>query len=816
MTTEAKLPFSAQQERMNAAFLATGDWSRLLAERAATVDGLVAELAGGMLLPAVPEAAIVAVGGYGRRELFPCSDIDLLLLFESEAQAQAARESISLFLQKLWDAGLRVSQSVRTPEECGEIQDRNAELNISLLDERYVTGNARLYSALKERPNRLLRSRRDELVRGLARLTAGRHARYGGTYCHLEPNVKETPGGLRDLQVVRWLARMRGAESEDLRDACGFLSRTRAWLHCRAGRDDNLLTFEAQDGAAERWDEGDAAGWMRQYYRHARAVYRASQAALDASASEAGGLFTQFHEWRTRLSNADFSVSRGHVHLKAPQGLESDPGLMLRLFQFVARHGVALSRDAAARVAERVPVLAEHYRGSYPLWAALREILTLPHAATALREMHETGALGAIFPELSEIECLVVRDFWHRYTVDEHSMAAIRCVVELRGITDPARRPYAELLDEMERPAVLLFALLFHDVGKGRAGEGHVAGSLAAAEAAMARVQMPPHDRATVRFLIRHHLAMPEVTRSRDLFDPATARHMAGLAGTVELLKALTLMSWADVSAVDPAVMTPWRAGQLWRLYLAAYNELTHELDADRITGAVETAAGFLEGFPSRYLRTHTAAEMEAHLLLEEKSRARGVAVAIERLDSVWRLITVARDRPFLFASAAGTLSAFGMNILKAEAFANHAGMVLDTFVFADSLGTLELNPSETERLRVTVERVVLGKLEVEHLLRARPKPALPSRKAVVRPTVSFDGEASRGATLIEVVAQDRPGLLYDLAAAISREGCNIEVVLVDTEAHKAIDVFYATADGHKLDPSRQQRLEAALRAACA
>jgi [protein-PII] uridylyltransferase len=248
------------------------------------------------------------------------------------------------------------------------------------------------------------------------------------------------------------------------------------------------------------------------------------------------------------------------------------------------------------------------------------------------------------------------------------------------------------------------------------------------------------------------------------------------------------------------------------------YNELTRALESDRIetvpTGPPERVA-FLQGFPTRYLRTNSEAEIDSHMALEEKSRKRGVAVEIRKLESAWQLTLVAADRPGLFASLAGTLSSFGMNILKAEAFSNRRGLVLDTFTFADPTRTLDLNPTEVDRLRTTTERVIAGKLDVRELLRSRPKPTLPSRKARIPATVSFDSEASRTATLIEIVAEDRPGLLYDLASAISSNGGNIEVVLIDTEAHKAIDVFYVTADGRKLTPEKQQVLAEALRAAC-
>jgi [protein-PII] uridylyltransferase len=248
------------------------------------------------------------------------------------------------------------------------------------------------------------------------------------------------------------------------------------------------------------------------------------------------------------------------------------------------------------------------------------------------------------------------------------------------------------------------------------------------------------------------------------------------------------------------------------------YNELTRELESDRIAdqsaGSPERDA-FLEGFPTRYLRTHTEAEIDAHMELEGSSRERGAAVDVRRLETAWQLTLVTADRPGLFADAAGTLSSFGMNILKAEAFSNRRGLVLDTFAFADPNRTLELNPTEVDRLRSVAARVLAGKASVRELLRNRPKPRLPSRKAAIPARVSFDPDASATATLVEIIAQDRPGLLYDLASAISTCGGNIEVVLIDTEAHKAIDVFYVTAGGKKLDAAQRAAMSEALRRAC-
>jgi [protein-PII] uridylyltransferase len=792
-----------------------------LEERTSAVDGQVANAWQRQLAVSVPTgAAILAVGGYGRRQLFPYSDIDLLLLFASDKAAAAHKEEISLFLQQLWDAGLRVSQSVRTPAECCELHEENVELSVSLLDQRYLAGDAAVYGAMLSKLPRFVHGQRDALVRHLSRMTRERHARFNGTFHHLEPNIKEAPGGLRDLQLVSWLAQIAGTTPQafsgpvrvpELDEARRTLFALRGYLHRQAKRDSNILSFDAQEWIAELMGVEETAV-MSAYFRSARAVHRSALAALETEEARASSLFAQFRDRRSRVSNADFTVARERIYLRAPQQLAAEPELAVRLLEFVGRHGLRLSLEAEQKMAPQLAAVRQYFNEPRPVWPALREALSLPHAPLALRVAYETGVLTALFPELERIDCLVIRDFFHRYTVDEHTLVAIQTLVELRSQNAPPASSFAGLFSEIEQPGLLVFALLFHDVGKGNPQEGHIDASLRLADRAMERIQMPAAERDSVRFLIRSHLAMSATMNGRDPFDPSTARDFAHTVGTVENLQRLTLITYADISAVNPAVMTSWRAEQLWQLYLLTYNELTRELETDRIEEADSPEqSAFLEGFPTRYLRTHSEADVTRHMRLELESRPRGVAVDLERSGSIHRLTLVTVDRPFLFATVAGTLSSFGMNILKAEAFANRRGTVLDTFSFADPLRTLELNPTETDRLKSTVERAVLGRADVKQLLRSRPRGAPPSRKARIEPAIHFDGQASQSATLIQVVAEDRPGLLYDIASTISSRGASIDVVLIDTEAHKAIDVFYVTAAGRKLTPEKQAELQQAL-----
>jgi [protein-PII] uridylyltransferase len=529
-------------------------------------------------------------------------------------------------------------------------------------------------------------------------------------------------------------------------------------------------------------------------------------------------LLAGFREWRSRLSNSDFTVLKDRLFFKSSSALDQDPLLVIRLFQFVARHGVRLSQDAERRIEEAYPKVEQHLASASALWPELREILALPHAAMALRSMQDNRILRLVLPEWEGIECMVTRDFYHRYTVDEHTIVTVENLQALAQTSAPGHRRFATLLAELEEPAILRFALLFHDVGKAARTGNHSEESSKMAEGAMERLQIPEKHRKMVLFLIDQHLALSAAMTSRDLDDPATARMLAEKVGTIEALRYLTVLTYADVAAVNPTALSPWRLEQLWRVYLTTYHELTRELQSDRIQSSGEAHGereSFLKGLPVRYLRTHTEAEIKLHLDLEQRRKDAEIALDIRKTEGGYLLTVLAKDRLYLFASVAGALSSFGMNILKAEAFANQQGTILDTFVFSDPGRTLELNPSEMDRLQLTLERVLLGRVKVKELLRYRPKPSLPSKRSGIKPKVAFDNEASESATLVEITAEDRPGLLYDIASAFSNTGCNIELVLVDTEAHKAMDVFYVSQDGRKLSDTEMPKVESALQQAC-
>ncbi|MEO8026355.1 MAG: hypothetical protein ABI823_07775, partial [Bryobacteraceae bacterium] len=477
--------------------------------------------------------ALLAVGGFGRGELYPFSDVDILLLVEYERLTTPIRDDVSRFLQRLWDAGLRVSHSVHTLEECLTLDEHNVEFSISLLDRAFLAGDRTLFARLEERMPQYLRGQRTALQQKLAALARLRHGKFQNTIYHLEPNIKEGPGGLRDLQVIDWLRALGSDEDDgDLAAARDFLSGIRTRLHMLAARDQNLLNFDAQDQIS-----GQPAELMCSYYRHARAVYRAVILRLDSIETASSGLLSQFRDRMTRLSNSEFTISKDRVFLRNPRALDDDPRVVVRLFLFVARHGVRLAPDTIRR-------LAANTHPTHINWVDWQEILGGFHPSAALRAMQASDMLGRLLPEWRNIEFLVVRDFHHRYSVDEHTLVAIETFDHI----DDAR--FSTLLAEVDDPALLRFSLLLHDIGKG--GGNHVTESQRLAEGIFERLSIPEPQRVHIRFLIARHLEISTIMSTRDLDDRETAHLLAGRVETVEKLKLLTLVTYADISAVHP------------------------------------------------------------------------------------------------------------------------------------------------------------------------------------------------------------------------------------------------------------------------
>ena len=850
LISELRGSLAEESARIAREFAASGDGRAAVAQRTLLIEDILKRLWREYVSSdeSGPRGfALVATGGFGRGWLFPYSDIDLLFLCADRVCEAAHKDAIQRFSQELWDLKLKLSPASRTLAECDRFDPNNTEFTISLLDCRFLAGDRELFTRLHDKViPKLVGREAKPLLQGLAEVTRERHGKFGHTVFHLEPNLKETPGGLRDCNVASWLAvisamgklgdwpdtsSLRAPVRKQLEAALEFLMAARCFLHFRHGRDDNALSWEAQDEAAARKigaaDSADltAADWMRIYFGHARAVQRAVTQLMEEIPESWSSLRRQFQGWRSRPSHPDFSVVDGMIFLQQSSSLQ-DPEMLLRLFHFMAHHGLKLSATTEHRIEQALPALAVTPPRGAELWLYLQETLLQPHAAEALRAMHSLRLLTLLLPELKPIDSLVVRDFYHRFTVDEHSILAIESLHRLNQSKSEWDQRYAELLGELEDPELLYLALLLHDTGKGVPGANHVDASLEIAGHCLDRLDVESSERAVVLFLIANHLEMSAQLR-RDIFNPETVAAFAEKMGTPERLKMLCLLTYADIKAVNPEALTPWKAENVWQLYIGAANYLNRSADhrvhsdvSDEKLARLRSLApvtgakfrDFVEGFPQRYLQVHSAEEVMRHMEMAEQLGDGAVQVDLKRGRHWYELTLVTRDRASLFATLTGVLAAWGMNIVKANAFSNQAGTVVDSLYFTDRFRTLELNLSEWERFKKSIAAVLAGEADLDKMLRDRQRGEKGSKvKVVVETRIDFDDECSSTSTLLQVIAQDRPRLLHRISSCLSQQQCNIAIALIDTEGQMAIDTFYLTSGGKKLPPDLQKKVEKAL-----
>ena len=791
------------------------------------------------------------MGGYGRRELSLGSDIDLLFLHRGKLNPYVETIAESL-TQRLWDARLTVGAATRTVAECVRVGREDLSTFTSCLDLRFMIGDPELCAELGDAVRGLMREDPEGFVAGKLAEQRRRHERYGESLYLLQPNLRESVGGLRDYHTALWIARavqwevrqpsdlrlhgfIDDEEYADLCRALDFFWRVRNELH-RKGRKDDRLHYEAQERLARLLGLRDTAkalaveSLMRSYYMHARVIERVSRRAVEHA-------LAVLERRKHRAPAAPQAVAEGFViadgRLEIPRGsvLVERPVRLLAAFATAQHHDVDLSARAQRMLRAHLHLVDDAFRSDAEAAALFRQILSAPvRVYRSLKRMDELGLLGAYIPEFSRLVGLWQQDMYHTYTVDVHSLFLVEQLRRLQRNRFRRELPLpTALMREVRSPAVLFIGCILHDIGKGRGG-GHSQKGATMVPAVAQRLRLDAEEAELVQFLVRHHLTMSAMAESRNVHDARVILRLCNLARTRERLRMLYLLTVADIRSVSPEAWTTWKAGLLEALYrnAAEWIEASNEPDAadgfflkraSRQVGArqrdvlallearqseVERAKLFLDAMPRRYLLSNEAQEIASQVQagLHFLTSGRRIAVYAFRPAGehapFWGLMLFARDQLGLFSRTAGVLSSFGHNILSAQIYTSRESLAVDIYHLSPIAGGAEEEEVERARIEERLRRVLEEGAEIP--VAGRPRGATahgPTRR--LKPRVRFSNRDSDFYTIIELMADDRPGLLYDITRTLTELNLDVVMSWASTRAQRVMDVFYVTDAGHKV-----------------
>jgi [protein-PII] uridylyltransferase len=803
---------------------------------------------------------VLARGGYGRGELNPHSDIDLLFLHDYK-RGPYAEIVTEIILHALWDAGLTVGHGIRTARECVRMANNDLKEKTALLDARYLVGDERLFADLEKLLiAEVLNRNQQKFFAAKLEESRERHAQYGDSIYLLEPQLKEGEGGLRDLHTALWLAKVKykvhslqelvrkaivtAGEVDEVIDARDFLWRVRNSLHFLTGRHSDQLTFEMQERIEPlmglRPLDGLEAGsaLMREYYRHATTIARFAEG-LIARVIEGPASGRFFRRTPTRAIRPGVLVQGGLLIIGDGELFARDPVNLISIYADCQAQGVGLSGGAYQLVRDNLWRIDDAMRAGPRVGAELMKILAgRSRVAETLEAMHRAGVLGAIIPEFGKLYARVLHDLYHIYTVDRHSLAAVRELERLRGGEFKSATPLlTEVARELGSLPLVFLALLLHDIGKGYGHQHHERGAQLSAEVSR-RLGLDTEEVDLVVFLVRNHLMMSQVAQKGDINDEQTVDEFARTAGSIDRLKALYLLTYADMRAVAPNVYNNWRDMLLSDLYLRALKLLEQgdreAVDPGRRLLTVKRAAGerllaagapahdvdaFLAEMPDRYFFTTAESDMPLHFDLMRALADRPLVTRHRHFPELEfsELTVVTPDQPGLFSMIAGALTANNLNILSARITTRDNGIALDVFRVSHESGGLAMEEERWGRVDRDLEAVITGEREIAALVASAQHVKISAKKFIRRvPTeVTVDNRSSEQYTVIDVFTQDRVGLLFDVTHTLFEQGLLIHLARISTNADQALDVFYVSdRKGHKItDLARMRELRETLAA---
>jgi [protein-PII] uridylyltransferase len=793
------------------------------------------------------EGTILALGGYGRRELHPCSDVDLMFLYRRDLHPHFGL-LVERILYALWDMGLMVGHSCRSLRECIRMARRDLTVKTSLLEARYLAGDRQLFQSFAARLEReVIGDKVSQFLRQKVEELEARYQKYGSSLYVQEPNVKESMGGLRDLHTALWMARARFrtsslAELEQLsviaaeearraEETLDFMWRLRNDLHYLYGQKNDVLSLAVQRQVAERLGYRDQGGkfgveeLMRHYFLHAKFLHRLAQKIIYRSLVHTSGVKEIMARLRAREMGDGLVEMRGKIGIW-PQDRERfarDPLNLFRVFLRALRGGYSLTQDMQDLIHSQVESLGEEFRRSAGAGELFLSLLREgPGLARVLRTMHECGLLGAYLPEFSRLTCLVQYDFYHKYTVDEHTFVAFDHLERLLSSPPPDLEELHRIARELERPELFKLALLLHDVGKAE-GKDHVSKGSRIVSSLLSRLPLDQEERELVLFLVSNHLTMAHIAERRDLDDGRVIIDFAKKVRDLNRLKMLYLHTYLDIKAVSPVAWTEWKAALLWELYLKTHALLARGLpeQEEDLARAREVRERFLsewdqemgstfiadhlDRMPTRYLLATAPEKIATHLRLCRELDGRSVVTHVQHFPRIGysELTVCTRSHPGLFSDLVGVLSAHRLNILSAQIYTRSDGLAFDTFQVNTLQGMAVTNHYLWEKVQKELEAVLRGELAVEDLIaahRREHRERMGKKVLALPPRVEFDNYISDSHTVIDIRAADRLGLLYLICQTLSFLGLDIGYAKITTEVDQAMDVFYVTdREGRKV-----------------
>jgi [protein-PII] uridylyltransferase len=787
-----------------------------------------------------PRFAIVAQGGYGRGELNPQSDIDLLFLHRWKV-TPFFESMTERLLYTLWDCGLQVGHATRSIADCVRLAESDMRIRTALLDARFLCGDYSLYGEFdKMLEGKLLKKGLARFVREKLAESHARHANYGGSVYMLEPEVKEGEGGLRDIQTARWIARAKlkvkdldslvqrgivnAADTVQLKEAQDFLLRVRNELHFSTGKHQDQLTFEHQERVSTALGfqgEGSLRAvevFMRQYYLRAAQISRLSSLIVHrVTECDKPRLVDRLGLGRTLREG--IRLTRGHLNVTKPEIFDSRPDNLISIFDDAQKYHCQLTHETRELLRGRAESIDDEFRRDEAANEAFFNILRWREGVyDTLLEMHRSGVLGAFVPEFGRLLCMALHDAYHIYTVDEHSLKLVMEIERLKmGEYKDALPLLTQIARETERIELLYLGMMFHDIGKGFGG-GHSEIGAKMVRPIARRMRLNADDGAMVEFLVRHHLLMTHTAFRRDLEDEKTIFEFAKSMGNVNNLKMLYLLTFADVKAVGPEVWNPWKASLLGELYVKALhlleevekgefqredvravirrvqNRVRKELKEEHDDDKVER---FIDNMPDRYFLSTPESDVTRHFELMERFRGKKAEVSIEHFPErdCTSVVVCSQDRPGLFASITGVLTALSLDILNARIFTGADGRILDVFRISHH-GRPEIVTADGKwtKFRATLDGVLEGRLDVVKLVESS-KPVLWRQRHApkVSTVINIDNQISDDFTIVEVFTEDRIGVLFTITYTLHRLGLSIHVAKISTNVDQVADVFYVT-----------------------